>query len=48
MHAIGQVERATAQYGRGRHSLWSGDPGTALYLAGCIAADAALLTLDAW
>ena len=30
MHAIEQVERTTAHYGRGRHSLWSGDPGTAL------------------
>ena len=28
MHALGQVE--------GRHSLWTGDPGIALYLADCI------------
>ena len=48
MHAVQQVEYATARHGRGRHSLWSGDPGTALYLAGCLAADAALPTLDAW
>jgi hypothetical protein len=32
MHAIHQVERTTARYGRGRHTLWTGDPGTALYL----------------
>ena len=36
MHAINQVERARAQYGQGRHTLWTGDPGTALYLADCI------------
>jgi hypothetical protein len=36
MHAIAQVERARAQYGRGRYTLWTGDPGTALYLADCL------------
>ena len=36
VHALGQVERARAEYGRGRYSLWTGDPGTALYLADCI------------
>ena len=36
MHAAEQVERARADYGRGRYSLWSGDLGTALYLADCI------------
>jgi hypothetical protein len=36
MHAIGQVERARIEYGQGRHTLWTGDPGTALYLADCI------------
>jgi len=48
MHAIEQVERVTARYGRGRHTLWTGDPGTALYLAACLAADAAFPTLDVW
>jgi hypothetical protein len=48
MHAIEQVERATAQHGRGRHTLWTGDPGTALYIASCVAADAAFPTLDRW
>lgn len=48
MHAIEQVERATAAHGRGRHTLWTGDPGTALYLASCLAADAAFPTLDVW
>lgn len=36
MHAIDQVEQARAEYGRGRHSLWTGDPGVALYLRSCI------------
>jgi lantibiotic modifying enzyme len=48
MHAIEQVERATAEHGRGRHTLWTGDPGTALYLASCLEADAAFPTLDRW
>src|SRR4029453_10767459 len=39
MHAIEQVERATAQHGRGRHALMTGDIGTALYLNGCVTAD---------
>ncbi len=46
MHAIEQVELATAQQGRGRHTLWTGDPGTALYLNSCLTASAALPTLD--
>ena len=36
MHAAAQVERRRAEFGRGRHTLWTGDPGTALYLADCI------------
>jgi hypothetical protein len=36
MHTIEQVERARHDYGRGRHSLWTGDVGAALYLADCI------------
>ena len=48
MHAIEQVERSTAQHGRGRHTLWTGDPGTALYLASCITASAAFPTLDSF
>jgi hypothetical protein len=36
VHAIGQVERARTEYGQGRYTLWTGDPGTALYLADCI------------
>jgi hypothetical protein len=36
MHAAGQVERSRSDYGRGRYTLWTGDLGTALYLADCI------------
>ena len=36
MHSIAQVDRERAELGRGRHTLWTGDPGTALYLADCL------------
>ena len=36
MHALAQVEQARTAYGHGRYSLWTGDPGTALYLADCL------------
>jgi hypothetical protein len=48
MHSIAQVERAGTEFGRGRHSLWTGDPGTALYLASCLDATAEFPTLDAF
>jgi hypothetical protein len=35
MHAAAQMERSRLQDRRGRHSLWTGDLGTALYLADC-------------
>ncbi len=35
MHAAGQVDRSRSEYGRGRYTLWTGDLGTALYLADC-------------
>lgn len=35
-HAAAQVEQSRAAQGRGRHTLWTGDVGTALYLADCI------------
>jgi hypothetical protein len=46
MHALEQVDRARETYGHGRHTLWTGDLGTALYLLACIDADAAFPTLD--
>jgi len=36
MYAIHQVGQARARYRRGRYTLWTGDPGTALYLADCL------------
>jgi hypothetical protein len=36
MHAASQVEQSRSSYGRGRYTLWTGDLGTALYLADCI------------
>jgi len=35
-HAIAQVERSRAEHSTGWHSLWTGDLGTALYLADCL------------
>ena len=46
MHAIEQVEQARAEHGRGRHSLWTGDPGAALYVYDCLSASTAFPTLD--
>jgi hypothetical protein len=36
MHALAQTRSAAREYGRGRYSLWTGDPGVALYLQDCI------------
>ena len=36
MHSIEHVERSREEYGRGRYSLWTGDVGTALYVADCM------------
>jgi lantibiotic modifying enzyme len=35
-HAVAQVERERAAHGMGHYSLWTGDLGTALYLADCL------------
>lgn len=42
MHALAQVEQARAEHGRGRYTLWTGDLGTALYLADCLDGEARL------
>jgi hypothetical protein len=36
LHAARQVERVRSSHGRGRYTLWTGDLGTALYLADCV------------
>lgn len=46
MHGVGQFEADLAQYGRLRASLWSGDPGLAIYLWDCIRGEADFPTLD--
>ena len=46
MHAIEQVRRQRAALGRGRHTLWTGDIGVALYLQACLDARGAFPTID--
>ena len=46
MHGIAQTREATQRYGQGRYSLWTGDPGFAVYLWDCIRAEAQFPTLD--
>jgi Lanthionine synthetase C-like protein len=46
MHAIAQVQRERERFGRGRHTLWTGDAGVALYLRACIRGDATFPTID--
>lgn len=45
-HAAEQVQRQHLHYGRGRHSLWTGDLGVAWVLAACLEDDARLPVLD--
>lgn len=46
MHAIEQSERMAAAHGRRRYSLWTGDPGVAVYLHGCVTGRAGMPLLD--
>jgi hypothetical protein len=46
MHAIAQQERLRRQSGQGRYTLWTGDPGLAVYLWHCIEGFASLPALD--
>jgi len=48
MHAVGQVERARAEHGQGRYSLFTGDVGVALYLAACLDGSSDVPTVDIW
>jgi hypothetical protein len=48
VHALGQVERARAERGRGRYSLWTGDLGVALYAADCLDGLSAYPVVDGW
>jgi hypothetical protein len=46
MHAIAQLRAATQEHGRGRYSLWTGDPGLAVCLWGCITGEPVFPGLD--
>ncbi len=46
MHAIAQQEAMHAHYGRGRYTLWTGDPGIAVYLWDCVRGAGGLPGLD--
>ena len=46
MSAIEQCREARRKYGQGRYSLWTGDPGVAVYLHDCLRADARFPTID--
>lgn len=46
MAAIGQCRAARRGLGRGRYSLWTGDPGLAVYLWACMAGEAGFPTVD--
>jgi hypothetical protein len=48
MHALEQVDRARAQYGRGRFTLYTGDVGAALYARACVDGDDRFPTIDVW
>lgn len=46
MHAMAQSEADEARFGGLRYSLWTGDPGLAIFLWDCIRGAAAFPTLD--
>lgn len=46
MHAIVQSEQARRGYGRRRYSLWTGDPGLAIYLWHCLTGSGGMPALD--
>jgi hypothetical protein len=46
MHGIAQTEADAERYGQMRYSLWTGDPGFAIYLWDCINGTAAFPSLD--
>jgi hypothetical protein len=48
MHALEQVDRARAEHGRGRFSLFTGDVGAALYARSCLDGDRRFPIMDVW
>ena len=47
-HAAGQVEADRRRYGRGRHTLWTGDLGAAIFLRQCLAGASGLPAIELW
>ena len=48
VHALEQTLRLRQKRGRGRHSLWTGDLGVALYAADCLDARTSYPVLEGW
>jgi lantibiotic modifying enzyme len=48
MHSAGQVAAARRDHGHGRHTLWTGDLGTAMYLHQCLAGTSEVPSIDVW
>jgi lantibiotic modifying enzyme len=48
VHALGQVERTRDEVGHGRYSLFTGDPGVALFASACVDGEASFPVLDGW
>ena len=46
MHALWQVERSRELFSQGRHSLWTGDIGVAMFLNECLRESARFPTID--
>jgi lantibiotic modifying enzyme len=46
MHGIAQTQADARRFGQSRYSLWTGDPGFAIYLWDCLRAEAQFPTLD--
>lgn len=46
MHSIAQQERMRREHGQGRYTLWTGDPGLAVYLWQCLQGTSGLPALD--
>jgi DUF1680 family protein len=46
MHAIAQRERMRQRYARGRYTLWTGDPGLAVYVWHCLSGADGMPGLD--
>jgi lantibiotic modifying enzyme len=47
-HSAAQVQAARHEYGCGRHSLWTGDLGAAIYLRQCLAGTSDMPNFDSW